>query len=699
MTLYGCGGSTDPEDTGFPDIDEDECDLIGVNYEDQVFPFVEGACFKILRTWTIIDWCQYPDYGPWEHLQVIKVIDEFAPEFTSGQPPVEVCNDFDCGPAYVELIQTGTDDCTPDNELRWTYGVDEFNDGSIDIPGQGIGSTINASGDYVIGDHRIVYTFEDACGNKTTEEQFFSVLACKAPTPICLNGLSADLMPVDLDNDGEADWGMVTLWASDFDKGSLHTCGYPVTVSFSPDTNDINRVFDCNDLGGQVPVELWVTDRVLGNQAYCETYIIIQDNMNVCPDDPGATGVISGTIDTEDSERVKAVNVDLNGSALDPIVTAEDGEFAFPAMPMGGTYTIQPAKNDDWKNGVSTLDLIKIQKHLLGMEHLGSPYKMIAADANNSGSLSAVDLVWLRKLILGTITEVPGNTSWRFVDASYDFVDPANPLEEDFPESYTIGDFNASMEVDFKAIKTGDVNNTVQANIGGDDTKAPTGITFKLKDRQVYAGQDVRVAFTADETAAILGYQFTLNFDESALSFTRLEDGSLGMDEENIGLARVDFGAISASWGQVTPANITEGEELFTFVFRATANGMLSEMISIGSRLTNAESYDVAGNVNSVGLSFGAVEKQSGEEFALFQNNPNPFSSHTQVAFTLPEATQTEVTVYDVTGKVIYYTVIDANAGLNQLTLQSSDLQGSGVLYYNVKTDQFSATRKMLMVR
>jgi hypothetical protein len=52
--------TTCPEDlgnTGEPTVFDDACSLIGVTYEDTRFDFVDGACFKILREWAIIDWC------------------------------------------------------------------------------------------------------------------------------------------------------------------------------------------------------------------------------------------------------------------------------------------------------------------------------------------------------------------------------------------------------------------------------------------------------------------------------------------------------------------------------------------------------------------------------------------------------------------------------------------------------------------
>jgi hypothetical protein len=87
-------------------------------------------------------------------------------------------------------------------------------------------------------------------------------------------------------------------------------------------------------------------------------------------------------------------------------------------------------KNDDWGNGVSTLDLVLIQKHLLGIKALDNSYDLIASDANLSGSISAADLFEFRKLILGVEDELSGGKSWRFVEGSYSFANPMSPWNE-----------------------------------------------------------------------------------------------------------------------------------------------------------------------------------------------------------------------------------------------------------------------------
>ncbi|MBK6497191.1 MAG: hypothetical protein IPG00_03100 [Saprospiraceae bacterium] len=98
-----------------------------------------------------------------------------------------------------------------------------------------------------------------------------------------------------------------------------------------------------------------------------------------------------------------------------------------------------------------------IQRHILGIKALDSPYKLIAADANNSKSISAADIVELRKLILGLSSKLSNNTSWRFVDATFKFNEPASPWP--FAEFLKYESLESNMMAsDFIAVKVGDVN-------------------------------------------------------------------------------------------------------------------------------------------------------------------------------------------------------------------------------------------------
>jgi hypothetical protein len=701
-----------PDETGYPVASEDICDLVGFSYEDHLFEIVNGndACFKIIRKWKAIDWCQFNgnEYEVWYYDQIIKVRNLVDPVFTGDYPDLSMCTfDDQCLNGFIDLNASATDDCTDGDDLAWDYSIDYNNDGSFDIgPVSSTGSSVNASGNYPIGSHRIVWSVEDKCGNKVSMEQLFEIVNCKAATPYCINGLAVDLMPVDNDNDGIPDWGMVVLWATDFDAGSFHPCTEDIYISFSSDINDTNREFNCNDFSvndGRVEVEIWASIEGSNGdliQSFCNTYVIVQDNNDVCPD-VTTTANVTGNIVTEESESIADVIVSLEGSEMAPQTTEVDGNYQFPGMPMGGDYIIDPAKNIDPMNGVSTLDLVMIQKHILGFEDLPTAYKRIAADINMDKSISATDLVELRKLILGVIDDFTVNESWRFVDGGYEFMNPENALNENFPEVYNINALDNDMAVEFIGIKTGDVNNSVVANnlLGATVRNAGENLAFYTNEIAFNKSEEVIVPVTAANFDAIIGYQFTIDFAEDVLSFNRVENGSLAVNESNFGFNRLEEGIITTSWNNASAVIKSKDEVLFNLVFDAADSGKLSNSISFNSRYTEAEAYNAANDLMNISLEFRTEDGVIADgSFELYQNTPNPFNNSTVIGFSLPEASQASLSIFDVTGKVIKEISSDFAKGYNQITVDKNELMSSGVLYYQLSYNGFTAVKKMVVI-
>lgn len=290
-TTTGCfdGGlppETLPVENGYPQIREDICDLIGISYEDQTFRFIQGsdACYKIIRRWKVINWCrlEFVNGVPVTYYrdQVLKVINTTPPEILTGCiDTVFAIIDTSCAGGDAYLVSEATDVCTPQDELIWEYHIDLYRDGIEDYSDLGIGGHIDASGHYPLGKHSIRYVFEDRCGNKSVCTGFFEILNCKPPVAYCKVGLSGSLVPMDMNGNGSVDSELLTIWAKDFDNGSYHPCGYPVTFSFGSDTTVKSVTYDCDSLGRRT-VKLCVTASN-GKQDCCNTYIDVQDNNNV----------------------------------------------------------------------------------------------------------------------------------------------------------------------------------------------------------------------------------------------------------------------------------------------------------------------------------------------------------------------------------------------------------------------------------
>ncbi len=164
---------------------------------------------------------------------------------------------------------------------------------------------------------------------------------------------------------------------------------------------------------------------------------------------------IEGTISTIKNQPLPNVTIQINSTTQQ---TDQFGTFRGMFLSQE-TYTVQPFKNDDASLGVSIADAIPIQRHILGITPISSPYQMIAADVNGSGTITTFDIVFLRRMVLGVINEFPnGVPSWRFIPTDFSFPNPTNPFESGIPDQYTFVLTDPQTSLNFIAIKMGDVN-------------------------------------------------------------------------------------------------------------------------------------------------------------------------------------------------------------------------------------------------
>ena len=403
----------------------------------------------------------------------------------------------------------------------------------------------------------------------------------------------------------------------------------------------------------------------------------------------GDVAAVAGLINTEQANAVSEVSVALSGQMSTTLTTGDNGNYYFEGLEMGYDYSVAPSLDANYLNGVSTFDLVLITKHILGVEGLGSPYKMIAADVNNSESITTLDLIQLRKLILSIDTEFANNASWRFVPANYAFPQPSNPWAEDFPEILNLNNLSDDMMTgDFTAIKVGDVNGSAVANsLMASDRNISGTFALNVADADVVAGNEYEVAFTAEDLN-VQGYQFTLNME--GLELVDVKHGVT--TAENFGFIAGDVLTTSwnGSYGQAASDDV-----LFTLVVRASVDGKLSQLMSVNSRYTAAEAYGANNEQMNVALNFGGSVEAS--TFEVYQNTPNPFNVTSQIAFTLPQASDVTITFNDVTGKVLKVVNGAYGAGYNTVDVKAADL-AAGVVYYTVETAEQAITKKMVII-
>lgn len=647
--------------------------------------------------------------GLYQYTQVLKVYDNIPPtvqvvsndfEFCAYGDPASGCN------GRVDIALSVSDGCgTFEAELRKVELLVDGDPAKTVGPDEGVFQVMESENTYLftgqlpIGAHTYVARFVDGCGNISVKRVDISVADCKSPAPICINGVALELMPVDEDGDGTVDGGMNVLEAVDLIASMADDCSGEVTYSINlfgeePDPTQTSLVVSCDDpLFETIPVEVWAWDPA-GNGDRCETFFIVEDLQNLCGS--SGNGDIGGLIFTEDDEPMEGVEVQLSGRKSSATTTLPDGGYLFDNLQEGYDYTVKPSLDGDYLNGVSTFDLVLISKHILQVKPFDSPYKLIAADANRSNSVTTLDLIQFRKLILTIDAELKNNTSWRFLPADYEFPDPANPFATPFPEVLNFNNLtNIVNNGDFIGVKIGDVNLSAQPNsFAGVEVRGTSGtLQLKAEDQRLEPGKEYTISFSSDDLASVEGCQFSLFADPAQIEFINLEYGLA--TAENFGFFP-EKGLITASWNanrQRTPGD----EHLFSLVINARKVVRLSEVLSIRPQPTPAEAYATDGQQWGVALNFlSPVEAANTPR--LLPNRPNPFRTFTLIPFELPKAGQVRLSVYDESGRQVYVHQAFYESGSYEHRLDGKIEPASGLFYYTLEADNHRMTRAMIRV-
>ena len=684
--------SVSPEITGQPKLDtlDNGCQLLAISFDDEEFLSEQGSCLKILRKWTIIDWCQYDEGlsnsvndGFWSYTQKIEFLNNIPPTFESNCM-IEEFNGATGDCSYsVELTANVSDDCTPLNNLRVNYQI-VFQNGET-ASGQGIKfeSTSVPS-----GTHSIEWFAQDQCGNRSSCRDTFTIEDTVPPSANCLGDLVTVISASSKD---------VEVWAIDFNLSSEDNCtanqlSFLLRRAGTQDSLQRFLTFDCDDVGFQ-EVEVWVFDQD-DNSDFCTTVIEIQANQ-ACNDDTNVGSArIGGFITTSSNQVVEDVALELYQPSTDTSYkgfTDAEGRFQFDGMPSGENYQLSATKDDNPINGVSTLDLVLIQSHILGTIPLNDPYKIIASDVNNNGSLSAADIVVLRQVLLGLQEDFPNNSSWRFADAKQQFLDNNSPWP--FSEFIDIVDLNQiNGSEGFIGIKVGDVNGsaTTTSNSIHAETRDNQYVTLIQSNSEVQ-NNELTVTLTMNHNSSIRGLQFSTIFDHSRYELINVESSLKGFSEDNFIIRN---GELAVSWDHSSPQHLSQ-VGLFELRFKISEHGENEgPVLSFKKDHLKAEIYE--SDYTEKPLLLEMLENSDIIDVFVGQN---PFRDHTTIRVNAEAFNHNaEFLFVDWNGKLIFNKVLDKGSS-HEITINSSQLPGPGVYFCSILSGDQKVTKKIIYAR
>ncbi len=328
------------------------------------------------------------------------------------------------------------------------------------------------------------------------------------------------------------------------------------------------------------------------------------------------------------------------GTAVSQQVT--NGAYSlenFPNLPALPFYEVVPTKNDNPLNGVSTFDLVQINRQILGIEPFQHAWQYIAADANNSGSVTTFDIVELRRLILGIYDTLPQVPSWVFSPAK----DTLWPVQ--CPE--------------ILAIKKGDVNGNANAkNLQFAEPREATPRPILLENNYLTAGHTHTIQLRAGSSGAWAGFQAALRYNADALQIKHVRSGVLpGLDEN---AWHVSNGRLTLSWiAPGDPVAVSDRLNLLEIEILALRDGPLSAYLQPEDMPMRSEGYDTDGSAHP--LDWRVTSFKSDESLLV----PNPARGFFAIRLDRGAPGRELIQLIDVQGKVVYEKILQLEKGLN----------------------------------
>ena len=218
-----------------------------------------------------------------------------------------------------------------------------------------------------------------------------------------------------------------------------------------------------------------------------------------------------------------------------------------------------------------------------------------------------------------------------------------------------------------------------------------------LEDVKVKDGEVIRIPILINDADGVIAGGFTVRFDPEAMRFIGTEEGNL-TSESYLG-HKCEGGNLQISLA--SPEEMSGGGRLLMLNFESEGKRWVDEVkIQIEKASLNERmKVDLRGGV----VRFIPLKSE------LLANYPNPFNPETWIPFGLAEDADVVIRIYDISGRLVRmldlgykeagsYTSQSRTAhwdGRNELR----ERVASGVYIYHLKAGEFTATRRMLIIK
>jgi hypothetical protein len=219
-------------------------------------------------------------------------------------------------------------------------------------------------------------------------------------------------------------------------------------------------------------------------------------------------------------------------------------------------------------------------------------------------------------------------------------------------------------------------------------------VATEIPERMVI-GQEYTISITCDNPSAVAAYHMIFDYDNDKVEVVDITAGEMFNTEERTffykkaeGKELMLDGAIFGGEAQFVDNEIAE----IKFRARADIAQFNIDDVVLDFRTVSGEEINSSFEVTRT------IDRIIPTEFALMQNCPNPFNPTTSIQMALPVASDWTLDIYNIVGQKVAGFSGYAEAGIHSVIWDATG-QASGIYFYRISVGDFTATKKMVLVK
>jgi len=405
---------------------------------------------------------------------------------------------------------------------------------------------------------------------------------------------------------------------------------------------------------------------------------------------------ISGKVVTRTGAPMPYVAISTSNPNIVVDTTDMLGEYHTLAI-SGSNLTITPNRNNDQNptNGVSSLDALRVIRDILRIDTFTSPYQHIAADVSQDNDINILDVIMIRRLILGITTDFNG-VLYKFMPSNHTF--PINWFT--YPNSRSYTNVQNIINQDYIGVKLGDIdgnwNNALRNNWSS------STITLSIDSCHIPTHTNYSLAVKAQGMNDVSTFQMTIQWDSAVAALENIVPDPNWMIQYNYYAQNTVTIVFTSSTG--LGVNIPDGATLFGLDFKAIGAAGTYTDIEINSEVTSLEAYD--GNLDPLNIITEkgllnivqptSITNMLTSDFTI-NISPNPFNNQFQIQLKLDTETFVNLELINPLGQTILQQEVLGSTGDNNITweLPKSSIP-SGHYFLKVTTNNEEKTFKVI---